>query len=826
MQKTCQAELKCIVTRVTYHNPTTGWSVLRVQPVHSPQSQETVTVFQTKVFAGATILFLGAWEHHTRYGKQFKATQAIEKKPASTASIEKYIGSGLITGIGPKTAKRIVQHFKSETLNIFEHQTDRLLEVPGIAQKKLETIRSAWQTHRSIREIMMFLQSHGVSTLFSVRIFKKYGETAIEKVSNNPYQLADDFFGIGFFSADKIANSLGFGPNSEIRLRAGIKQILSASREQGHCYLSLQQIIKETNNLLSLNVSNRIQDLLEKMQADEELKLRLINGNEDQPINAYYANSIYFAENLVAEKILSLKNKCPLNTKKVQNWIKEYTLKKGLKLSQDQLNATLGVISEQCAILTGGPGVGKTTTTQIIVKLFNALGKKVILAAPTGRAAQRMSEVIGQESKTLHRLLEWKATQFNRNENNPLAADVIILDECSMIDITLMASFLRAVPNDCQLLLIGDADQLPPVGAGCVLRDLIASQQLPCFHLTQVFRQAKTSKIIKFAHKINQGITPLIESPFNRPFAWQDGTDCLFIDSAEATQKQLAFIRQVKRHFRTIDAQHTLPKDTGSNLANDPVGKHNEATLEIPKVFEHVSIEKLLKANKQTDELKAMIKKIPSDSSLHYGLSATDVVVKLILDWIPKYHPANRETQILSPMTKGSFGTANLNKLVQEKINPPAPNKAEIQFGGHILRVGDRVIHRRNNYDNNVYNGDIGIIEDVDNLSLSLVVSLFPNGRQVNFTKEDLMDLDLAYAITIHKSQGSEFDTVIMPLLSQHFVMLHKNLIYTGLTRAKKLSVIVGSRQALAMASQKNDNESRQTALQEILARSVIPTTS
>lgn len=812
--------LRGIVQRVTYHNPDSGWSVLRVSPFNSPATLETVTVHQTQVFAGATMEFQGAWTVHPQFGRQFKAVRAIEKKPATIAALEKYLGSGLIHGVGPKTAAKIVANFQKDTLEIFEHDIGRLLEVPGIAEKKLRMIKDAWHEHRVVREVMMFLQGHGISTLFAVRIFKKYGERAIVLVSEDPYRLAADFYGIGFFSADRVALSLGLAEDSEQRIMAAVKHVLAAGREQGHCFLFLQQIVSEVGSLLGFDPKDRLPVLLQRMEADHLLKVRLLPqaGGGEQP--CYYSKSLYYDEQLVATKLRGMAHPCLIDTAAADRWIEAYCRQEAILLSEEQAVAVRAVVANQFSVLTGGPGCGKTTTTLVIVRLLNHLGRKVLLAAPTGRAAQRMAEVIGREAKTLHRLLEWQGGMFKKNEDQPLRADFLIVDECSMLDISLTASLLRAVPDGCQLLFIGDADQLPSVGAGNVLQDIISSGAVASFRLSQVFRQARQSKIIEYAHQINKGLTPAIDSPFKKPEIWQQ-SDCLFIDSDEATKEQLSFISRVKRQYDIQTAQ-LEGLTTADNLYEFRTGEriHSawEEDLVIPKKFLHVDLQQLRQADSAVAELKAVLAKVHPWSTLHYGLSAVDAVVRLYLQWIPKYHGQNIEIQILSPMTRGSLGTANLNRLIQEAANPQAPGKAQLLVGERTFREGDRVIHRRNNYDLGVFNGDIGSIQAIDNAALSCVVAFEPDGRKIHYQKDDILELDLAYAITIHKAQGSEFGAVIIPVLTQHFKMLFRNLIYTGLTRARKLAVVVGSRKALAMAVHQQDTSRRQTALDLLLA--------
>ena len=811
-----------IVDRVTFHNPDNGWSILRVTPFNHPHGQETVIVHQTKVFAGATMEFEGSWTIHPKHGRQFQATLAKEKKPATAAALEKYLGSGLIKGVGPKTAKKIVTYFDQQTLDIFEKDIERLTEVPGIARKKLDMISDAWTEHKAIREVMMFLQSHGISTLFAVRIYKEYGDEAIGIVTEDPYRLANDFYGIGFFSADKVALSIGLAPGSRQRIMAGIKHVLAASRDFGHCFLTESQINSQVNELLKLDLSDKLPELLQYMEDEKFLMVRDLAVAGGIPERCYYSKSLYFDELYVAKRIADIGDPPKIEKERVRRWVSLYCKAKNISLSDEQTEAVKGIVCEKFSLLTGGPGGGKTTTTLVIVKLIEAMGLTVLLAAPTGRAAQRMMDVIGKESKTIHRLLGWQNGKFKKDEETPLKTDFLIVDECSMLDINLTASLLKAVPRTARVLFIGDADQLPAVGAGNVLKDIIASQTVPCFELTQIFRQARESLIIQYAHQINKGEIPWIQSPFKNPEVWQAKTDCLFLDADEAGKDQISFISRVKRFYEL-----TLP-GLENNLSNDPDEADffefrvqepvipYETEIVIPKKFEHVNLQKVCEAETRAEELLAVLKKVHPWSSLHYGLSALDVVKQLYQEWIPKYY-GNCEIQILSPMTRGSMGTVSLNKVIQEASNPFIEGKKQLKAGERIFRIGDRVIHRRNNYDLGVFNGDIGVIRDMDNIDLTCSVSFYPDNRLVHYKQTDIMELDLAYAITIHKSQGSEFEVVIIPVLTQHFKMLFRNLIYTGITRAKKLAVFVGTRKALAMAVKNRDISKRQTALQELL---------
>ncbi|WP_289023324.1 AAA family ATPase [Desulfobacter postgatei] len=830
--------LKGVVDRVTFYNPDNGWSILKVLPFDRPGSRETVVVHQTKVFAGATMEFEGEWTVHPKFGRQFKAVHASEQKPATASALEKYLGSGLIKGVGPKTAKKIVGYFKDQTLDVFESDIDRLVEVPGIAHKKLEMISTAWAEHRAIRDVMMFLQSHGISTLFSVRIYKEYGQNAIAWITQDPYRLASDFFGIGFFTADKVALSIGLGTDSPPRITAGIRHVLSAAREFGHCYLTFPQIKEQVKELLELDLSQQLETLLAGMEAQRLLMRRdLLDGN-GQPVACYYARSLYFDEAYVAKRLSDPGPGRTFDQARIDRWVTLYCQRCQMQLSVEQVAAVKGVVQQQFSVFTGGPGCGKTTATRVMVRLLEAMGLKVMLAAPTGRAAQRMSEVIGKPAKTIHRLLGWKAGGFKRNESSPIKTDFLVVDECSMLDINLTASLLKAVPKLSQVVFIGDCDQLPSVGAGNVLKDIIASQAVPCFRLTQVFRQAQSSMIIKFAHQINRGRMPWIKSPFKYPSIWQDGTDCLFIDSDEATKEQIAFVSRVKRlYMNDVDPETSNSGGIQEGLApgdardNDHGDLYEfrvaescspwETEIAIPKKFAHVDLARLAGTENRVEELMEVVGKVHPWSSLHYGLSALDAVKKLYLEWIPKYLGKNTEIQILSPMTRGSLGTLSLNREIQDIHNPMGAGKAQLTVGRRVFRTGDRVIHRKNNYDLGVFNGDIGIIDRINTMDISCTVRFLPDNRLVDYQQTDIMELDLAYAITIHKSQGSEFEVVIIPVLTQHFKMLFRNLIYTGITRARKLAVFVGTRRALGMAVGNQDISRRQTALQALLSKEV-----
>ena len=613
--------------------------------------------------------------------------------------------------------------------------------------------------------------------------------------------------------------SIGLAVDSLQRIMAGISHVLAASRDFGHCYLTEAQIRAQTDDLLALDVGDRLPALLDEMKAGGLLMLRGREKPEGGTERCYYSKTLYFDEFYVARKIAYMDGLVPIDMDRVRHWIGKYCRTSRISLSDEQAVAVQGIAGRQFSVLTGGPGVGKTTTTLVLVKLLEALHARVLLAAPTGRAAQRMTDVIGRESKTIHRLLEWQLGRFKKNEENPLEADFLIVDECSMLDISLTASLLKAVPEGGQVLFIGDADQLPSVGAGNVLRDIVASGRVPCFRLTRIFRQAEQSLIINYAHGINRGEMPFIDSPFKKPEIWTTGVDCFFMDSDEATAEQLRFVSRVKRFY---DARLSAPDPGVGGEDNpyefrisEPVAPY-ENELTIPKKFEHVNLEQVALADSRAEELVAVLKKIHPWSSLHHGLSASDIVRRLYVEWVPKYYPG-REIQILSPMTRGSLGTMSLNAMIQEAANPPSAGKHQLKVGEHLFRTGDRVIHRRNNYDLGVFNGDIGEIVQIDNQAMTCTVSFFPDNRTVDYQRDDIVELDLAYAITIHKSQGSEFEVVILPVLTQHFKMLFRNLLYTGLTRARRLAVLVGTRKAMAMAVRNQDTSQRQTMLQALI---------
>lgn len=721
-----------VVERLAYHSEESGYTVARLKTAHSDDLVTIVGSFAS-IQAGQTLQLTGCWRDHPQYGAQFQVTHYRETKPATLTGIEKYLGSGLIKGVGPVTAKRIVTHFGDKTLDIIENKIERLIEVPGIAKKRINLIQTAWENQKVIKEVMVFLQSHGVATTYAVKIFKQYGDEAIATVTNNPYQLATDIYGIGFLTADKIARNLGIAPDSEFRYQAGILHVLSTAAEDGHCFLPQLELVQQVAKQLSTEEhkpdAQTIHEIITQMTLEQQLVRQSISIDNSAQIYCYKPAFFHTEQHLAAQLHQLQSYPITVDLPRVQNWIERFTQAKGIELSPQQQQAVEVVASSRVTILTGGPGCGKTFTTRTIVALFKAMGKSIAVASPTGRAAQRLSEVTGMKAKTLHRLLEFdpRTMKFKRDVDNPIPAQAVVVDEASMLDVFLAHSLLKAIPLDAQLLLVGDVDQLPSVGPGNVLRDLIASEIFPVIQLTQVFRQAAQSAIVVHAHRINQGVYPTIELISDAP-----QSNCLW-------------------HGGCSKPEH--------------------------------------------------------------GVQA---ICELVSDLIPRlgFDP-QRDVQVLSPMTKGETGTRNLNIVLQQLINPPRRDKAEIVRGGMTLRVGDRVIQKKNDYDREVFNGDMGMVAAIDLEEQEVTVQFIE--RQVSYDYADLDEITLAYSVTTHKAQGSEYPVVILPIYMQHYVMLSRNLLYTGLTRAKQLAILVGSHQAIGMAVKQVKDQQRYTLLEQRL---------
>ncbi len=740
-------KIRCVVERITYQNPENGYSVLKCAVKNY---NDLVTVVGNLVDAnvGSVLLIDGNWKVDVKYGRQFLAESWEETMPATVFGIEKYLGSGLIKGVGPKFAKKIVQQFGTDTLEIIETDVQRLLEVPGIGKKRVDKIAESWERQKEIKNVMLFLQDHGVSTAFAAKIYRQYGNESIPKVKENPFRLADDIWGIGFKTADSIAMKLGIEKEAFIRLRSGIMYTLSELADEGHVYAEREQLIKKASELLDAEDTSIIMTM-DQMLKDEELirenfMVPQFSPGEIVPEDAakeikkecIYLPPFYFAEIGVANKLKNLaaepaadrlwislmkarqdtgNPKLSVNVDKIQKTV-------NMKYDEVQAEAIRRAATAKVLVLTGGPGTGKTTTTQGIIAAYRAFGLKILLAAPTGRAAKRMTEATGLEAKTIHRLLEFKPLEgYQKNEETPLEGDVLIVDECSMIDIVLMNSLMKAIPPQMRLILVGDIDQLPSVGAGNVLRDIIDSEVFPVLRLTRIFRQAQTSRIIMNAHKINTGQLPDTSNGMNTDFFFMTQED-----SEEAAQK----------------------------------------------------------------------------------------IVELVHKKLPAYYrtPAS-QIQVLTPMQRGVAGAANLNMALQEALNPQGEG---LRRSGFVYRPNDKVMQIKNNYDKEVFNGDIGMIESVDMQERTLLVNF--DGRNIEYDATELDELVHAYATTIHKAQGSEYPIVVMPVLMNHYVMLQRNLIYTGITRAKKILVMVGTKKALSYAVRNVTVTRRNTLLKERLA--------
>jgi len=639
MSETNKNKIVGIVERIIFNNRENGYHILSVE-LPNKSDNIVVNAYHPTIHEGLTYEFEGEWTVHQTYGKQMKAKSVFEVPPNTKEGLKAYLSSSFFPGIGPVIANRIIAHFKDDVIRIFNEDIDQLLNVTGISPKKLEGIKKSWEENDEINAVMMFLQQYGITTVYAAKIYKHYGKGCVEKIKENPYHLSTDIKGIGFKYADKIALEVGIKPDSEERLRACVKHILESGSLDGHCYLLEDQITIRSTELLAIDIREKIKDILKYMVQDNEI---VTYQFDDGPIR-FYSKKLYYNENHCANVIgrLLLNN---VNAVSSEALLKGY---RGVTLSEEQMAGVHGIITKGVSILTGGPGTGKSTMTKAVVAAIRNLGLSIGLAAPTGRAAQRMTEVIGMQASTVHRMLEVDPINFGfvHNESNPLSYDFIIIDESSMLDINLASSILRAVGDDCQVLFIGDMDQLPPVGPGAFFKDLIESNIVPTFKLTQIFRQGKESQIISYAHGINKGEHPNINSPLTEPEIWKDGTDCMFIDSG--------------------------------------IGEHGKPSREYPEW-----------------------------SSLRYGMDVIDMTKNLFVDTIKKYHDTG-DIQILIPMKISDLGTIRVNEIIQETVNPAANHKSEIKIKDRILREGDKVIHTVNNYDIEVFNGDIGKIDWID----------------------------------------------------------------------------------------------------------------
>lgn len=702
------------IERVTFHSEETGFCVLRTQ-VKGQRDLVTVIGNAASITAGEYIECQGHWVNDKNHGLQFKTTSLRVVPPTTLEGIEKYLGSGLVKGIGPHFAKKLVAAFGESVFEVIELTPERLLTLDGIGKKRQEKVTSAWAEQKAIRSIMVFLQSHGVGTARAVRIYKTYGDEAIEKVRANPYRLALDIRGIGFKTADTIAGQLGIAKDSFLRAQAGVRHVLQELCDNGHCAASLTQLITASNKLLEIPVPI-IEEAIQNELREENLIQDVINEEA-----CIYPVALYQAETKAAEHLKRLNQGMPpwgtINLDKAIPWVETQT---GLSLSTSQQEALQTVLMAKLAIITGGPGVGKTTLVNSLLRIIQAKKLSIALCAPTGRAAKRLTETTKLTAKTIHRLLDFdpKTYGFKHNQDNPLPIDVLIIDESSMIDIVLLNHVLKAVPSHAALIFVGDIDQLPSVGSGAVLADLIASGKIITVRLTEIFRQAASSKIIVNAHRVNQGKMPLP-------------------NEGESSD------------FFTLFAE--TPEDIHTSL------------------------------------------------------------IEVVCERLPRYYQYNpiRDIQVLTPMNRGGLGSRGLNAALQQQLNGESHPK--ITRFGTTFAPGDKVIQMTNNYEKEVFNGDIGFIESID-LEEGVVNIAFDQTIKTYETNE-LDELSLAYAISIHKSQGSEFPVVVMPLSTQHFTLLARNLLYTGITRGKKLVVLIGQKKAIGMAVSNNKEASRLTKL-------------
>jgi exodeoxyribonuclease V alpha subunit len=726
------ATLEGAVERITFHNEENGYTVARLVP-DGKDYEVTVIGNMLGVQVGEHVRLGGEWTVHSQFGRQFKVEHYASVLPATAAGIEKYLGSGLVKGVGPVTAKRIVGKFGAGTLNVIDETPERLHEVLGVGPKRVSKIKSAWHEQRQIREVMVFLQSHGVSPALAVRIYKHYGDGAAGVVNNDPYRLARDIHGIGFITADKIARNLGIAPDAPERVAAGVAYTLSQKADAGHVYVPQSELVADSAKLLEVPPPLAA-TAIESLRQDEQVHVEpLVGATGLADERAVYLTPFYYGEIGVAGRLRRLMDAVEdrLFIFRSFDWPQGLAVVQrdaGLRLTAQQQAAVRTALTERVAVITGGPGTGKTFSMQSIIRLLDAARRSYVLASPTGRAAKRLSEATAKEAKTIHRLLEWSpggagGFTFQRNEDNPLDVDMVIVDEASMLDLLLTNHLLKAIPSGAHLLLVGDIDQLPPVGAGNVLRDVIDSGAAAVVRLDVIFRQAAGSFIIENAHRINQG-----QMPEWRPEQSQD----FFL-------------------FQTDDPER-----------------------------------------------------------------AADLVVEIVQERIPRRFgiPAS-DVQVLSPMHRGAVGVSALNERLQAALNPPTPTKPERRIGGRVFRLGDRVMQMRNNYNKDVFNGDLGQITALD--PVEQVLSVRIDERTVPYEFLELDELVHAYAVSVHKSQGSEFPAVVVPVTTQHYMMLQRNLLYTAVTRARKLVVLVGSPRAVAIAVNNHKIADRYSALAERL---------
>ena len=721
-------ELHGQIERVTFHNEENGFTIARVKARGFRDLVTAVGNLMSPV-PGQVIHATGEWATHPQFGEQFKIIRYKTLVPATVAGIEKYLGSGLVKGIGPVMAKRIVKVFGRETLDVIEESIERLREVDGIGEKRVAMIRRAWTDQKEIREVMVFLQGHGVSSGYATKIFKQYRSQSIEVVKENPYRLATDIFGIGFITADRIAENLGFAKDSAVRAEAGILYVLNQLSDEGHVYYPREGLLEKCCEILGVD-RKIILEALSSLAAQQRVVIEALFAHTPDRLEsevAVYLSSFHVCETGIASRLKRLINvpysRRKIDPEKAVEWVQKQL---SIDLARNQIEAVKSALDSKVMVITGGPGTGKTTIIKAILTILGRLGIDILLAAPTGRAAKRMSEATGREAKTIHRLLEFSPQKngFQKNEEHPLKCDLLVVDEASMIDTVLMYQLLKAVPVYATLILVGDVNQLPSVGPGSVLRDIIDSGALPVVTLTEIFRQAQDSSIIVNAHRINRGEMPRLQP------SDEGRNDFYFIEKTEP-EEALRIILEL----------------TGGRIRNA------------------------------------------------FGFDPLE------------------EVQILTPMNRGVVGTVNLNSELKKALNP---REDGVTRGGRNFRVNDKVMQIRNNYDKEVFNGDIGRIIRIDTELQELTITF--DGRSVTYDYADLDELVLAYAVSVHKAQGSEYPCVVIPLLTQHYILLQRNLLYTAITRGKKLVIVVGSKKALGIAVRNDKTQKRYTWLKHRLS--------
>ena len=732
--------LRCVVERITYQNTENGYTVLKCA-VKNYNDLVTVVGTMPDTHVGSVLSLDGMWKMDAKYGRQFSVQKFEETLPATVYGIEKYLGSGLVKGVGPKFAKRIVEKFGEDTLDIIEETPDELLKVPGIGKVRVDRIKTSWQEQKEIKNIMLFLQGHEVSTSHATKIFRTYGSESIAIVKENPYRLADDIWGIGFKTADSIAQKMGIEKGKFVRLRSGIFYTLQQSVAEGHVYLTKDVLLRRASALLEVEIKD-----IEKYLMDLSMEKKIVLKESEEGLRVYVSH-FYYLELNTAKMLHDLNLEYEEANVVIEKKIHQIEKEAEMQLDEKQENAVMAAVRNGIMILTGGPGTGKTTTINAMIEYFHSENMEIMLAAPTGRAAKRMTEATGWEAQTIHRLLEVNGNPeedenpnrngFARNADNPLETDVIIIDEMSMVDLPLMNALLTAIVPGTRLILVGDCNQLPSVGPGSILKDLIASECFPVVMLTRIFRQAQESDIVVNAHKINRGEPVLLDNK--------------------------------SRDFFFLKRQD-------------------------PNVI-------------------------------------ISVLLTLIQKKLPKYVNAKPyDIQVLTPMRKGLLGVERLNSILQEYLNPPEPGKAEKEYGDHKFRVGDKVMQIKNNYQleweittkygltvdkgMGIFNGDMGIVTEINTYTETLEVE-YDEKRKVKYPFELLEELELAYAITIHKSQGSEYPAVVIPLLSGPRQLFHRNLLYTAITRARKCVTIVGNDQTFQEMIRNTNEHNRNTSLAE-----------